>query len=177
MNKQSLAERTAEIIEREDRASRWLGMKLQEVRPGYARLSMRVTDNMVNGQRICHGGLIFSLADSSFGFACNSHNQHALAASCAIDFLAPAALGDELTAEANETAHAGRTRVYDVRVMNQDGKLIAVFRGKSGAERGAGGEKRASSSSRSRKRRAPRWSASSSSACNGRSRTPMRTCR
>src|SRR5947207_6481098 len=131
MNKQALAERTAEIIEREDRASRWLGMRLQQIRPGFARLTMRVTENMVNGQKVCHGGLIFSLADSSFGFACNSHNQHALAASCSIDFLAPAALGDELTAEANETAHAGRSRVYDVRVTNQDGNLIALFRGKS----------------------------------------------
>ena len=136
MNKQALAERTAEIIQREDRASRWLGMQLQEVRPGYARLTMRVTENMVNGQKVCHGGLIFSLADSSFGFACNSHNQHALAASCSIDFLAPAALGDELTAEATETAHAGRTRVYDVRVTNQEGTLIAVFRGKSAAVKG-----------------------------------------
>jgi acyl-CoA thioesterase len=136
MNKQSIAERTAQIIEREDRASQWLGMRLQEVRPGYARLVMRVTENMVNGQKVCHGGLIFALADSSFGFACNSHNQHALAASCSIDFLAPAELGHELTAEANETAHAGRTRVYDVRVTNQDGKLIAVFRGKSATVRG-----------------------------------------
>jgi acyl-CoA thioesterase len=136
MNKQLLAERTAEIIEREDRASRWMGMQLEEVRPGYARLRMRVTENMVNGQKVCHGGLIFSLADSSFGFACNSHNQHALAASCAIDFLAPAALGDELTAEASEAAHAGRTRIYDVRVTNQEGTLIAVFRGKSAAVKG-----------------------------------------
>jgi acyl-CoA thioesterase len=135
MNKQLLAERTAEIIEREDRASRWMGMQLEEVRPGYARLRMRVTENMVNGQKVCHGGLIFSLADSSFGFACNSHNQHALAASCAIDFLAPAAL-DELTAEASEAAHAGRTRIYDVRVTNQEGTLIAVFRGKSAAVKG-----------------------------------------
>lgn len=136
MNKQALAERTAEIIEREDRASRWLGMKLLEVRPGYARLAMRVSGEMVNGQKACHGGLIFSLADSSFGFACNSHNQHALAASCSIDFLAPAALGDELTAEANETAHSGRTRIYDVRVTNQAGTLIAVFRGKSATVKG-----------------------------------------
>ena len=136
MKKPSLAERTAAVIEREDRASRWLGMKLQEVRAGYARLVMRVTENMVNGQQVCHGGLIFSLADSSFGFACNTHNQHALAASCSIEFLAPAALGDELTAEASETAHAGRSRVYDVRVTNQEGKLIAVFRGRSASVKG-----------------------------------------
>jgi acyl-CoA thioesterase len=136
MNKQSLAERTAQVIEREDQATRWLGIQLREVRPGYARLAMRVTGNMVNGQKVCHGGLIFSLADSSFGFACNSHNQHALAASCSIDFLSPAELGDELTAEATESAHAGRTRIYDVRVTNQDAKLIAVFRGKSATVKG-----------------------------------------
>jgi acyl-CoA thioesterase len=136
MNQQAIAERTAAIIEREDRASRWLGMKLLEVRPGYARLAMRVSGDMVNGQKVCHGGLIFCLADSSFGFACNSHNQHALAASCSIDFLAPAALGDELTAEANETAHSGRTRIYDVRVTNQEGTLIAVFRGRSATVKG-----------------------------------------
>lgn len=137
MNKQSLAEQVAAIIDKEDRASHWLGMKRLEVRAGYARMSMRVKEHMVNGQQVCHGGLIFSLADSSFGYACNSHGQHALAASCSIDFLAPAQLGDELTAEAQETAHLGRTRIYDVRVTNQEGKLIALFRGKSATVKGA----------------------------------------
>jgi acyl-CoA thioesterase len=111
-------------------------MRLVEIGPGRARLSMRVTGEMVNGQKVCHGGLIFSLADSSFGYACNTHNQRALAASCSIDFLAPAQLGDELTAEAQETAHAGRTRLYDVRVTNQAGELIALFRGKSASVKG-----------------------------------------
>ena len=137
MNRQALAERIAAVIEREDRASRLLGMKLVEVGPGRARLSMRVTGDMVNGQKVCHGGLIFSLADSSFGYACNTHNQRALAASCSIEFLAPAQLGDELTAEAHESAHAGRTRVYDVRVTNQAGELIALFRGKSASVKGS----------------------------------------
>ncbi|HET7671751.1 MAG TPA: hydroxyphenylacetyl-CoA thioesterase PaaI [Burkholderiales bacterium] len=137
MNRQALAEQVAGIIDKEDRASHWLGMKRLEVRPGYARMSMRVKEHMVNGQKVCHGGLIFSLADSSFGYACNSHGQHALAASCSIDVLAPAQLGDELTAEAQETAHVGRTRVYDVRVTNQEGKLIALFRGKSATVKGS----------------------------------------
>jgi acyl-CoA thioesterase len=136
MNRQALAERIAAVIEREDRASRLLGMRLLEVGPGRARLSMRVTGEMVNGQKVCHGGLIFSLADTSFGYACNTHNQRALAASCSIDFLAPAQLGDELTADAQESAHAGRTRVYDVRVTNQAGELIALFRGKSASVKG-----------------------------------------
>jgi acyl-CoA thioesterase len=137
MNKQALAERIAKVIEREDRVSRWLGMQLTAVRPGYARMSMRVTEDMVNGQKVCHGGVIFTLADSSFGFACNTHNQRALAASCSIDFLAPAQLGDELAAEAHEVARAGRSAVYDVRVTNQREELIALFRGKSATVKGA----------------------------------------
>lgn len=136
MNKQALAERTAQVIQREDQASRWLGMKVLEVRPGYARLSMRVTPHMVNGQKICHGGLIFSLADSSFGFACNSHNQRAVAASCSIEFLVPAQLGDELAAEAQEVIRSGRSAVYDVRVTNQQDQLVALFRGKSATVKG-----------------------------------------
>ena len=137
MSKQALAERIAKVIERHDRASELLGMRLLEVRPGHVRMAMRVTERMVNAQQVCHGGLIFTLADSSFGYACNSHNQRALAASCSIEFLAPAQVGDELTAEASEVGHAGRTRVYDVRVTNQDQALIALFRGKSTTVKGA----------------------------------------
>jgi acyl-CoA thioesterase len=131
VNKQALAEEVVRLIEPQDRASHLLGIRLLEVRPGHVRMAMRVTERMVNAQQVCHGGLIFTLADSSFGYACNSHNQRALAASCSIEFLAPAQVGDELTAEANEVGHAGRTRVYDVRVTNQDQALIALFRGKS----------------------------------------------
>ena len=137
MNKQAIAERIAVVIEREDCASRFLGMRLEEVKPGAARMSMRVTEDMVNGQRVCHGGLIFSLADSSFGYACNTHNQRALAASCAIEFLAPAQLGDELTAQATEVARAGRSAIYDVRVTNQNAELIALFRGRAATVKGA----------------------------------------
>jgi acyl-CoA thioesterase len=136
VNKQALAERTAEVIQREDQASRWLGMKLQEVRPGYARLTMRITAHMVNAQKVCHGGLIFAFADSAFGFACNTHNQHALAASCSIEFLLPAQLGDELVAAAEEVARRGRSGVCDVRVTNQDRELVALFRGKSVSVKG-----------------------------------------
>ena len=136
MNKQALAEQVARLIEPQDRASRLLGMRLLEVRPGHARMSMRVTREMGNAQEVCHGGMIFSLADSTFGYASNSHNQRALAASCSIEFLAPAQIGDELTAEAQETAHVGRTRIYDVRVTNQRGESIALFRGKSATVKG-----------------------------------------
>ncbi|MGQ0545893.1 MAG: hydroxyphenylacetyl-CoA thioesterase PaaI [Betaproteobacteria bacterium] len=130
------AEDIARAIWREDEASKWLGMELEEVRAGYARVAMQVTRHMVNAQKLCHGGLIFSLADSSFGFACNTHNQKTVAASCSIDFLQPAALHDRLTAEATETARAGRSGVYDVRVTNQKGELVALFRGKSATVKG-----------------------------------------
>jgi len=136
MDKLALARATAEAMWRDDRASNWLGMKIEEVRPGYARLSMSVTENMVNGHDLCHGGFIFTLADSTFAYACNSHNQRAVASGCAIEFLAPAHLGDVLTAEGIEQAIAGRLGVYDMRVTNQRGELLALFRGKSATIRG-----------------------------------------
>jgi acyl-CoA thioesterase len=136
MDRQALAQAAADAIWREDRASKFLGMKLEEVKPGYARMAMTVTEQMSNAQALCHGGLIFALADSSFGFACNSHNHKALAASCTIDFLAPALLGDRLTAVCREQGHVGRTGIYDATVTNQKGELIAVFRGKSATVKG-----------------------------------------
>jgi acyl-CoA thioesterase len=131
-----LARAAGDTMWREDRASKWLGMALDELRPGYARLSMTVVEHMANGQGMCHGGLIFSLADSSFGFACNSRNQRALAASCTIEFLAPAQVGDRLTAECREQAVSGRNGIYDSRVTNQKGELIALLRGKSATVKG-----------------------------------------
>jgi acyl-CoA thioesterase len=130
------AEEVARVMWREDEASRWLGMALEEIRPGYARVSMEVKPQMANGQKLCHGGLIFALADSSFGFACNAHNQRAVAASCSIEFLRPGHLGDRLTAEATEAARAGRSSFYDVKVTNQKGELVALFRGKSAMVKG-----------------------------------------
>jgi acyl-CoA thioesterase len=132
----ALATQAGEVMWREDRATRWLGMKLEEIRAGYARLTMIVTESMTNGQAMCHGGLIFTLADSSFGYACNSRNQRALAANCHIDFLAPARVGDLLTAECREQAISGRTGIYDSSVTNQKGELVAVFRGKSATIKG-----------------------------------------
>ena len=96
----------------------------------------RVTARMVNAQQVCHGGLIFTLADSSFGYACNTHNQRALAAGASIEFLAPAFLDDLLVAECTEAASAGRRGVYDVKVTNQKGETIALFRGKSATVKG-----------------------------------------
>ena len=136
MDKAALAKAAAEVMWRDDNASKWLGMKVEDVRPGFARMSMTVLPNMVNGHNLCHGGLIFTLADSTFAFACNSHNQRAVAAGGSIEFLAPAFLGDVLTAEGVEQSLQGRTGVYDMRVTNQKGELIALFRGKSATIKG-----------------------------------------
>lgn len=136
MERQALARATADAMWAGDHASKWLGMKIEKVKAGYARLSMRVTREMVNGHDTCHGGMIFTLADSSFAYACNSHNQRAVAANCSIDFLAPARLGDVLVATAVEQVRAGRAGVYDIRIENQAGETIASFRGRSAAIKG-----------------------------------------
>lgn len=114
-----------------DAASQALGMKLEETRPGFARVTMPVRADMIQGHATCHGGFVFALADSAFAFACNSHGGTVVAAGCSIEFLAPAALGDALTAEAREQAVSGRSGVYDVSVTNQRGELVAAFRGRS----------------------------------------------
>jgi acyl-CoA thioesterase len=119
-----------------DTASQALGMRLEEIRPGYARMSMHVRSDMLNGHGIMHGGLTFALADSTFAFACNSYNINAVAAGCSIEFLRPAHLGECLIAEAQETIVQGRHGVYDIRVRGDDGTLVAVFRGKSAQIKG-----------------------------------------
>lgn len=136
MDADALAKAAGEVMWRADRTSKWLDMQLEEIRAGYTRMSMTVTAEMTNGQAMCHGGLIFTLADSSFGFACNSRNQRAVAAGCSIEFLAPAQVGDRLTAECREQGLVGRTGLYDARVTNQTGELIALFRGKSATVKG-----------------------------------------
>lgn len=118
-----------------DQASRALGMALEEVRPGYARLRMPVRGEMLNGHGICHGGIIFALADSAFAFACNSRGIVTVASGCSIEFLAPACEGDELVAEAHERSLEGRNGVYDIDVRRADGQLVATFRGRSAATR------------------------------------------
>ena len=135
-NAQRLAEAAAQALSARDRASDALGMKLVEVRPGYARMQMTVREDMVNLHGTAHGGLVFALADSAFGYACNSHNKVAVASNCNIDFLRPAHLDETLTAIAVEQALIGRSGVYDVRVENSKGELVALFRGKSAQIRG-----------------------------------------
>jgi acyl-CoA thioesterase len=128
---QQLAELAGKTMYERDPASQKLGMTLDQIRPGYARMSMRVREDMLNGHGTCHGGYIFMLADSAFAFACNSHNFNAVGAGCSIDYLSPGREGDLLTAEAVEQALSGKTGVYDIVVSNQEGRKVALFRGKS----------------------------------------------
>lgn len=114
----------------DDAASQSLGMTLDEVRPGYARITMPVRRDMVNGHSLCHGGFVFALADSAFAFACNSYNRVAVAQGCDIVFVAPARLDDVLTAEATERTRYGRNGIYDVTVVAGE-RLVAEFRGRS----------------------------------------------
>jgi len=125
-----LARACAEAMWKEDDASRGLGMEIVDVRSGEATLTMTVEPHMVNGQRIAHGGFIFLLADSAFAFACNSHNQRAVAAHCDIAFIKPGKLGDKLVATAREISRSGRSGIYDVRVTVDD-TVVAEFRGHS----------------------------------------------
>lgn len=128
---QQLAERSAAALYQRDRASQALGMRLVEVRPGRARVVMTVRPDMVNGHDVCHGGLVFALADSAFAFACNSYNESTVAAAATIDFLAAARTGDELTAEAAELWRTRRNGIYEISVTNQRGERVALFRGRS----------------------------------------------
>ena len=127
-----LARRSAHAMWAEDATSRGLGMELVDVGPHRARLRMTVRDDMVNGHAIAHGGFVFTLADSAFAFACNSHGVVTVAAGADITFSAPARLGDVLVADAVETDTFGRSGCTDVRVTREpDGALIALFRGRS----------------------------------------------
>jgi acyl-CoA thioesterase len=128
---QRVAERSAQALYQRDRASQALGMRLAAVQPGAARVVMTVRPDMVNGHDVCHGGIVFALADSAFAFACNSYNESTVAAAAAIDFLAAARAGDELTAEAIELWRTKRNGIYEITVSNQRGERVALFRGRS----------------------------------------------
>ena len=136
MTPDELARATAAAMYENDACSRALGLEIVEVRAGYARLRMNVRDDFLNGHQICHGGLIFTLADSSFAFACNSRNHNTVASGCSIEFLRPVYGGDVLTAEAVEQTLNGRTGIYDIRVTNRAGDTVAMFRGKSAQIKG-----------------------------------------
>lgn len=113
-----------------------LGMELLACEPGRAVLRMTVRELHLNGHKICHGGFIFTLADSTFAFACNSHNRVTVAAGCSIEFLRPGQLGDVLTCEGLEQTLSGRHGIYDMKVTNQRDEVVAMFRGKSASIQG-----------------------------------------
>ena len=125
-----IARACAEAMWKEDDASKGLGIKIVAIGPGLATLAMTVQPHMVNGQRIAHGGFIFALADYAFAFACNTHNERAVAAQGSITFIRPGKLGDRLVAAAREISRNGRSGIYDVQVTAND-VVIAEFRGHS----------------------------------------------
>ena len=131
MTPKERAKKSAEAMWSGDTASRWMGMSLDTVDEGSAILSLTVAEHHANGHGICHGGVIYALADSAFAFACNSRNQSTVAQHNSIIYIAPAEVGDVLIAEAREVALHGRSGVYDVKVSTEPGKLIAEFRGGS----------------------------------------------
>lgn len=136
MTPQELAEASARAMWNDDSASQRLDMSLDHIAPGRATLSMTITDSMSNGHGNCHGGYMFTLADSAFAFACNSYNQLAVAQHCSITYLMPGRIGDRLTAIATEVSRRGRSGIYDIRITNQDGQHVAEFRGHSRTVKG-----------------------------------------
>ncbi|MEM6988239.1 MAG: hydroxyphenylacetyl-CoA thioesterase PaaI [Pseudomonadota bacterium] len=131
MDAQQLAEASRDAMWADDRASQAAGMSVIAVAPGTATLQMRVRDDMVNGHGICHGGYMFLLADSTFAFACNSHNQKAVAHQCAITYLQPVFENELLTATASELVMQGRSGIYDIAIRNDKDEIVAQFRGHS----------------------------------------------
>ena len=138
---ESEARRIAKAMWVRDEASRRMGMAIQSLGLGQCVVTMTVRDEMINGHGTCHGSYIFALADSAFALACNSHGPVCVASDCQISFLRPVVLDQRLTATASETFRSGRNGIYDVVVDRDDGKTVAVFRGKSRAivERQANG--------------------------------------
>lgn len=133
---QDLAERVGRSMFERDTASQGLGMRIEAIGPGSARLSMVVRHDMLNGLGSCHGGFMFALADSAFAFSCNSRNEATVAAGCSIEYLRPVREGETLVAVAQERALVGRSGVYDVAVLGADGQPVALFRGKSARIKG-----------------------------------------
>lgn len=136
MTPKERAEKSAAIMWENDNASQWVGMDKVEVDEGKAVFCLDVQEKHTNGHGICHGGVIFTLADTAFAFACNSRNQSTVAQHNSISYIAPGKLGDRLTATATEVLLRGRSGITDVQVTNQEGVVIAEFRGASRAIKG-----------------------------------------
>lgn len=131
MTPQQIAEHVRDGMFARDRAAQGLHMRITHIAPGEATIEMPVTDNMLNGFDICHGGFITTLGDTAFAYACNSFNEMTVASGLSVDFVAPGRPGDVLVAEARMVSQAGRTGVYDVHIRNHQGVAIALFRGRS----------------------------------------------
>ena len=136
MDSKERAVKSAAAMWADDHASKWIGMVLGPVSEGTAVMELKVQQHHCNGHGMCHGGVIFSLADSAFAFACNSRNQATVAQHNNISFIASGQVGDTLTAVATEVSLTGRSGIYDVRVTNQDNKTIAEMRGLSRSIKG-----------------------------------------
>ncbi|MEM8951041.1 MAG: hydroxyphenylacetyl-CoA thioesterase PaaI [Pseudomonadota bacterium] len=136
-DEQDLAQAVGDSLYERDEASQALGITVEAIGPGHARLHMTVREDMLNGHQTCHGGLIFTLADSAFAFACNACNRVTVALGAQITFIEPAKLGDLLIAEATERSRTRRTGVYDVDVSTSDGRRIALFRGNAYETKGS----------------------------------------
>lgn len=130
-DQKQLAMAVARAMEKDDAFSQMLGMTLVEAKPGQATVKLKITEKLVNGHGICHGGVIFSLADTAFAYACNSRNHKTVALSCTVSFLSPGKIGQMLTAVAEEQSLKGKTGIYDVAVFSEDEEKIALFRGTS----------------------------------------------
>ena len=131
MSQLQTAKQCAKALWAGDKASKALGIKIEIQKAGAATADMQVREDMVNGFDVCHGGLLFTLADTAFAFACNAYDRVTFAAAANIEFLRPARLGDRLRAIAREEYRGGRSGYYAVTVENQDGELVALFRGRS----------------------------------------------
>jgi acyl-CoA thioesterase len=131
MDELERARACADTMYAADSASRALGIEIGVPAAGEAEARMQVTASMLNGHRICHGGYIFTLADTAFAFACNAYDDVSVAAAASIDFIRPAGEGEQLTARARERHRHGRTGIYDVEVRNRAGEPVALFRGRS----------------------------------------------
>ena len=128
---EAVAAATREAMWKGDRAAHSMGMVVEAIGPGSATLAMTVREDMLNGHDLCHGGLIATLADGAFAYACNAYNEVTVASGFDVSLIASARLGDRLTARAVEQAKTGRTGLYDVEVTNQRGECIALLRGRS----------------------------------------------
>ena len=131
MTPQEIAKKSSAALDSNDTASHALGLVVTQIAPGFATVTMPITPDKLNGHGICHGGLIFALADTAFAHACNSYNQRVVAQSCSISFLAPGKTDTMLTATAREIHRARRSGIYDIEVSSEAGEIIAQFRGQS----------------------------------------------